>query len=102
MVKSESPFSPRAHWLAQTSERKDVRLYYGTVAPESTAYQSDAAAWGELNVEVINVYSNGKNYYVQDAFAQVGLQGAGAGSRSRVEGSEQRVRGRGFKAEGPM
>ena len=55
----------------QTLERKEVRLYYGTVCPESTAYQGDLTAWKELNVDVINVYSNGANYYVQDAFAQV-------------------------------
>jgi len=55
----------------QTSERKDVRLYYGTVAPESTAYQAEVVAWGEQGVQVINVYSNGENYYVQDAFAKV-------------------------------
>ena len=48
-----------------------MRLYYGTVAPEATAYQSDLAAWSDLNVHVINVYSNGEKYYVQDAFAQV-------------------------------
>lgn len=52
-----------------------MRLYYGTVSPETTAFQGDVAAWRELNVDVINVYSNGEDYYVQDAFAEVRTHG---------------------------
>ena len=64
--------------MAQTSERKDVRLYYGTAAPETTAYRSEMAAWQEqLNVRVINVYSNSESYYVQHAFAEVRAHGVG-------------------------
>lgn len=73
----------------QTSERKDVRLYYGTVAPESTAYQADVAAWKDLNVEVVNVYSNGEGYYVQDAFAKGPPLAEGAVAGALVIGQKE-------------
>ena len=56
---------------AQTEERKDVRLYYGTFDSDATAYLDQEKEWSEQNVKVINVYSSDKEYYVQDAFSKV-------------------------------
>jgi hypothetical protein len=64
---------PGGPCVSQTEQRKDVRLYYGTYDPETTAYLHQEQEWSEQNVRVINVYSGDKNYYVQDAFSKVGL-----------------------------
>ena len=48
-----------------------MRLYYGTFEPDMTAYLDQEKEWSEQNVKVINVYSNDKEYYVQDAFSKV-------------------------------
>ncbi len=56
---------------AQTGERKDVRLYYGTFDADATAYLDQGKEWSEQNVKVINVYSSDEEYYVQDAFSKV-------------------------------
>ena len=49
-----------------------MRLYYGTFDADATAYLDQGREWSEQNVKVINVYSNDKDYYVQDAFSKVG------------------------------
>jgi ferredoxin-NADP reductase len=72
---------PGGPCVSQTEQRKDVRLYYGTYDPETTAYLHQEQEWSEQNVRVINVYSGDKNYYVQDAFSKDGLQdGSTAGA----------------------
>lgn len=54
------------------SKRRDVRFYYGTRDPASTAYASEADAWRAAGVRVIPVYSDGGDAYIQDVFAQEG------------------------------
>ncbi|KAK9842094.1 hypothetical protein WJX81_008186 [Elliptochloris bilobata] len=50
--------------------RKDVRIYYGTFNPDSTAYADLKAQWEAEGVRVINVYSGFGQGYVQDVFTK--------------------------------
>lgn len=56
--------------MAQVGKRKDVRIYYGTFNPDSTAYASLKAQWEAEGVRVINVYSGFGQGYVQDVFTK--------------------------------
>ncbi len=55
---------------AQVARRKDVRVYYGTFNPDSTAYADQKAQWEAAGVRVINVYSGFGQGYVQDVFTK--------------------------------
>ena len=48
-----------------------MRLYYGTLDAEHTAYADQVPAWEAQGVSVQHVYSQGSENYVQDAFAKV-------------------------------
>ena len=48
-----------------------MRLYYGTLDAEHTAFADLVPAWEAQGVRVKHVYSQGKEQYVQDAFAKV-------------------------------
>lgn len=60
----------------QVNQRKDVRIYYGTFNPDSTAYMDLKAKWEAEGVRVINVYSGFGQGYVQDVFAKARLRPA--------------------------
>jgi len=50
--------------------RKDVRIYYGTFNPDSTAYAALKPQWEAEGVRVVNVYSGFGQGYVQDVFTK--------------------------------
>ena len=56
--------------MGQVDKRKDVRIYYGTFNPDSTAYANLKAQWEAEGVRVINVYSGFGQGYVQDVFTK--------------------------------
>ena len=56
--------------MGQVVKRKDVRIYYGTFNPDSTAYANLKAQWEAEGVRVINVYSGFGQGYVQDVFTK--------------------------------
>ena len=52
----------------KASQRKDVRLYYGTFNPDKTAYKELLPEWEAAGIKVINVFSDDGHGYIQDAF----------------------------------
>ena len=62
----------------QVARRKDVRVYYGTFNPDSTAYADQKAQWEAAGVRVINVYSGFGQGYVQDVFTKARPRTRGA------------------------
>ena len=58
-------------YCRQTDQRKDVRLYYGTLGPDHTAFRDRIPAWEAQGIKVIPVYSETTSGYVQDVYAKV-------------------------------
>ncbi|KAK9819642.1 hypothetical protein WJX72_000634 [[Myrmecia] bisecta] len=73
----------------QLDKRKQVRLYYGTANPEATAYRELVSSWKELGVEVVPVYSDDEQGYVQDVFAQDGRPLDGASTAAVLVGQKE-------------
>jgi NAD(P)H-flavin reductase len=71
------------------SKRRDVRFYYGTRDPASTAYAGEADAWRAAGVRVVPVYSDGGDDYVQDVFAKEGGLAEGAKTAALLCGQKE-------------
>lgn len=54
----------------QTDKRATVRLYYGTANGAALAFKDSLPAWEAAGVEVVPVFSEEGQGYVQDAFAR--------------------------------
>jgi len=65
-----------------TKSRKEVRLYYGTKAKGSTAYQELIPEWEKAGVKVVQVFSEDKKRYVQSVLAQEVESGHFAGDHA--------------------
>ena len=65
----ESYDGPGRIW--QVTQRKDVRLYYGTHSPEHAAFQERIPAWESQGIKVVPVFSENSGAYVQDVYAKV-------------------------------
>lgn len=48
-----------------------MRLYYGTLDPDHTAYADLVPTWEAQGIHVKHVYSQGKEEYVQHIYAKV-------------------------------
>lgn len=56
--------------VLDVANRQEVRLYYGTRSPESTAYQSLVPEWEKQGIKVVQVHSGDAKKYVQGVFAE--------------------------------
>ena len=61
--------TPHDCW--QVTQRKDVRLYWGTHSPEHTAFQDRIPTWESQGIKVVPVFSESSGTYVQDVYAKV-------------------------------
>jgi NAD(P)H-flavin reductase len=73
----------------EPSKRRDVRFYYGTRSPASTAFAGEVDAWRAAGVRVIPVYSDDGDDYVQDVFAKEGGLADGAGTAALLCGQKE-------------